>query len=514
MFQSSSKDNNTTIYPNDINTELISRRNKLKKIREQGIAFPNDFRRNAITNQLHIQYAKTSKNELEQLNIQVILAGRLMKKRIMGKASFAVIQDMGGQIQLYISYNHLFRQNDYAQFKTWDLGDIIGIKGKLFRTNMGELSVLCKEIRLLTKSIRPLPEKFHGLSDKETCYRKRYLDLITNKESRSVFQNRSLIIKEIRQFLINLDFLEVETPMIQTLPGGATARPFRTYHNALHMDMYLRIAPELYLKQLVIGGFEKLFEINRNFRNEGISSYHYPEFTMIEIYMAYADYQDLMILLEDLIRTITKCVLGNYIIQYKDYTVNINQPFDKMTMKEAICRRFQSILNVENIDNFTILSSFAQSIDVKIEKNWGIGRIQTEIFESEIQKYLIKPTFITAYPVEVSPLARCNDHNPSVTDRFELFIYGCEISNGFSELNDPEEQAIRFHHQVINKKYECSDDIAFYDEDYIHALEYGLPPTAGLGIGIDRLVMLLTNRPSIRDVILFPTLRPPIRIKN
>lgn len=490
----------------DLNNELKARKEKLAALREKGIPFPNDFRREDISDKIHAQYDDKTPEELEDLNIEVSIAGRMMTRRIMGKASFATLQDVGGRIQIYVSRDDLAEGIYNEQFKKWDLGDILGAKGRLFKTKTGELTVHCHEVRLLTKALRPLPDKFHGLSDQETRYRQRYLDLIANDESRHTFIVRSKILAEVRNFMVSYGFMEVETPMMQVIPGGASARPFVTHHNALDIDMYLRIAPELYLKRLVVGGFERVFEINRNFRNEGLSPRHNPEFTMMELYMAYADYRDLIALTEDLFRTLTQKVLGNTVVQYGEQEFDFGKPFAKLTMKEAICK-YRPETNVADLDDMDKAVAIAQSIGIKIEKSWGLGRIQCEIFEEVAESHLIQPTFITEYPAEVSPLARRNDDNPFITDRFEFFIGGREIGNGFSELNDAEDQAERFAEQV-RQKDEGDDEAMFYDEDYVTALEHGLPPTAGLGIGIDRMVMLFTNSHTIRDVILFPALRP------
>ena len=490
----------------DLNNELKARREKLVALREKGIPFPNDFRRDVTSNDIYAEYADKTAEELEELNIEVAIAGRMMTRRIMGKASFATIQDMGGRIQLYVSRDDLPEGIYNEQFKKWDLGDILGAKGRLFRTKTGELTVHCHDVRLLTKALRPLPDKFHGLADQETRYRQRYLDLIANDESRHTFQVRSKILASMRNFMVNKSFMEVETPMMQVIPGGATARPFTTHHNALDIDMYLRIAPELYLKRLVVGGFERVFEINRNFRNEGLSPRHNPEFTMMELYMAYADYRDLINLTEDLFRTLAQEVLGNTVVNYGDEEFDFGKPFIKMTMKEAICK-YRPETNIADLDDMDKSLVIAGSLGIKVEKSWGLGRIQCEIFEEVAESHLIQPTFIIEYPAEVSPLARRNDDNPFITDRFEFFIGGREIGNGFSELNDAEDQAERFAEQV-RQKDEGDDEAMFYDEDYITALEHGLPPTAGLGIGIDRTVMLFTNSHTIRDVILFPAMRP------
>ncbi|CFB69210.1 lysine--tRNA ligase [Yersinia enterocolitica] len=490
----------------ELNSELQARREKLAALREKGIAFPNDFRREHLSDQLHAEYGEKTNEELEALDIEVTVAGRMMTRRIMGKASFVTLQDVGGRIQLYVSRDDLPEGVYNEEFKKWDLGDILGARGKLFKTKTGELSIHCSELRLLTKALRPLPDKFHGLADQETRYRQRYLDLIANDESRNTFKVRSQVMSGIRRFMVEKGFMEVETPMMQVIPGGASARPFVTHHNALDIDMYLRIAPELYLKRLVVGGFERVFEINRNFRNEGVSPRHNPEFTMMELYMAYADYKDLITLTEELFRTLTETVLGSSVVQYGDQTFDFGKPFAKLTMKEAICK-YRPETNVADLDDMDKAVAIAESLGIKVEKSWGLGRVQCEIFEETAESHLIQPTFITEYPAEVSPLARRNDDNPFITDRFEFFIGGREIGNGFSELNDAEDQAQRFADQVSAK--EAGDDEAmFYDEDYVTALEHGLPPTAGLGIGIDRMVMLFTNSHTIRDVILFPAMRP------
>ncbi|HFO2532885.1 TPA: lysine--tRNA ligase [Yersinia enterocolitica] len=490
----------------ELNSELQARREKLAALREKGIAFPNDFRREHLSDQLHAEYGSKENEELEALNIKVTVAGRMMTRRIMGKASFVTLQDVGGRIQLYVSRDDLPEGVYNEEFKKWDLGDILGARGKLFKTKTGELSIHCSELRLLTKALRPLPDKFHGLADQETRYRQRYLDLIANDESRHTFKVRSQVMSGIRSFMVEKGFMEVETPMMQVIPGGASARPFVTHHNALDIDMYLRIAPELYLKRLVVGGFERVFEINRNFRNEGVSPRHNPEFTMMELYMAYADYKDLIVLTEELFRTLTETILGSSVVQYGEQTFDFGKPFAKLTMKEAICK-YRPETNVADLDDMDKAVAIAESLGVKVEKSWGLGRVQCEIFEETAESHLIQPTFITEYPAEVSPLARRNDDNPFITDRFEFFIGGREIGNGFSELNDAEDQAQRFADQVSAK--EAGDDEAmFFDEDYVTALEHGLPPTAGLGIGIDRMVMLFTNSHTIRDVILFPAMRP------
>lgn len=490
----------------DLNNELQTRREKLSALRDNGNAFPNDFRRDALSDELHQKYDAMSAEELETANVEVSIAGRMMTRRIMGKASFATLQDMGGRIQLYVSRDDLPEGIYNEQFKKWDLGDILGARGRVFKTKTGELSVHCTEVRLLTKALRPLPDKFHGLADQEMRYRQRYLDLISNEESRKTFKIRSQVMAGIRQFMVNKGFMEVETPMMQTIPGGASARPFITHHNALDIDMYLRIAPELYLKRLVVGGFDRVFEINRNFRNEGVSPRHNPEFTMMELYMAYADYRDLIELTEELFRTLTQDVLGSSLVKYGDQEFDFGKPFAKLTMKEAICK-YRPETVMADLDDMDKAVAIAQSIGIKIENSWGLGRVQCEVFEEVAESHLIQPTFIIEYPAEVSPLARRNDDNPFITDRFEFFIGGREIGNGFSELNDAQDQAERFEDQVRQK--EAGDaEAMFFDHDYITALEHGLPPTAGLGIGIDRMVMLFTDSHTIRDVILFPAMRP------
>ncbi|AFJ02524.1 Lysyl-tRNA synthetase (class II) [Methylophaga frappieri] len=489
----------------DENRLIAQRREKLNHIREQGNAFPNDFRRNVMNSALQTDYADWDAEKLKAASIRVAVAGRMMTKRVMGKASFANLRDMSGDIQLYVARDEL-AEGIYPQFKTWDMGDIIGAEGTLFRTKKGELSVHVDTIRLLTKSLRPLPEKFHGLSDQETRYRQRYVDLIMNEPSREIFRLRSQIIDGIRRFLIDKDYLEVETPMMQAIPGGATARPFTTHHNALDMDLFLRIAPELYLKRLVVGGFERVFEINRNFRNEGLSTRHNPEFTMVEFYQAYADYIELMDLTENMLRSVTQHALGTTQVHYQGLDIDFAEPFSRMTVKESILH-FNPALTAAQLDDLAAATAVAKALGIPIKDSYGLGKVQIEIFEKTVEHQLMQPTFITAYPTEVSPLARRSDGDPFVTDRFEFFVGGREIANGFSELNDAEDQAERFKKQVEDK--DAGDlEAMHYDADYIRALEYGMPPTAGEGIGIDRLVMLLTDSPSIRDVLLFPHMRP------
>ena len=488
------------------NRLIAERRRKLARIREEeGIAFPNDFRRNVVAAELHARYGDRDNDWFEANPVRVAVAGRMMAKRVMGKASFAHIQDMSGRIQLFIQRDAL-PEGVYQKFKTWDVGDIVGAEGVLFKTKTGELSVKVDSLRLLVKSLRPLPEKFHGLSDLEARYRQRYLDLIMNEVSREVFRKRTRIIKYIRRFLDARDFLEVETPMMQVIPGGAAARPFITYHNALDMELYLRIAPELYLKRLVVGGFEKVYEINRNFRNEGLSTRHNPEFTMLEFYQAYADYRDLMDLTEEMLRGLAQEVLGSTEVTWQGETFDFGRPFARMTLKESILH-FNPGIEAGDLEDLERIREIAGRLDIPVKETWGVGKLQTEIFEKTVEDRLRDPTFITAYPTEVSPLARRNDADPSVTDRFEFFVGGREIANGFSELNDPEDQAERFRRQV-EEKNAGDEEAMHFDEDYIVALEHGLPPTAGEGIGIDRLVMLMTDSASIRDVLLFPHMRP------
>lgn len=488
----------------DENSLIAQRRAKLAKLREQGVAFPNDFRRNCVAAELHAEYGEKENEFFEANPRRVAVAGRLMAKRVMGKASFVQLLDMSGKLQLFLQRDGL-PDGVYEDFKTWDMGDIIGAQGVLFRTKTGELSVKVDELRLLTKSLRPLPEKFHGLADQETCYRQRYIDLIMNDVTRNTFRVRTAIVDYLRQFLNARDFVEVETPMMQVIPGGATARPFITKHNALDMDLFLRVAPELYLKRLVVGGFERVYEINRNFRNEGLSTRHNPEFTMLEFYQAYADYHDLMDLTEEMLRGLTQTVLGKTEVDYQGDTYDFGKPFVRLSVKDAILK-FNPQLSANDISEIETARTVCESLSIAVKPSFGLGKLQIEIFEKTVEQRLIDPTFITAYPTEVSPLARRNDSDPFVTDRFEFFVGGREIANGFSELNDAEDQAERFRKQVEDK--DAGDlEAMHYDADYIRALEHGMPPTAGEGIGIDRLAMLLTNSPSIRDVLLFPHMR-------
>jgi len=485
--------------------QIAQRRAKLTELREQGNPFPCDFRRNVVNGELHAKYGELENEALEVEAITVQIAGRVMTRRMMGKASFVHVQDMSGKMQIYVQRD-VIGVDEYQAFKRWDIGDIIGIEGKLFKTKTGELSVRADSIRLLTKALRPLPEKYHGVTDQEIRYRQRYLDLIMNEPTRDTFKTRTKIVSYIRNFLIERDFLEVETPMMQVVPGGATARPFETYHNALDIDLYLRIAPELYLKRLVVGGFERVFEINRNFRNEGLSTRHNPEFTMLEFYQAYADYHDLMDLSEALFRGIAESVIGKTTITYQGDEYDFAKPFTRISVKDSILH-YNADIKAEALESIDSLRAIAERLSIQVKDGYGMGKLQIEIFEKTVESKLMDPTFITAYPTEVSPLARRNDDDPTITDRFELFIGGREIANGFTELNDAEDQAERFRQQLAEKA--AGDDEAMhFDEDYICALEHGMPPTAGQGIGIDRLVMLFTDSPSIRDVLLFPHMRP------
>ena len=490
---------------NSDNKLIAERREKLKELRKQGNPFKNHFRPKDFAQEITEQYDGLDKDSLEEKKIEVTIAGRIMLKRVMGKASFAHIQDTTGKIQIYVARDDLPEGVYNEQFKKWDIGDIVGLTGSLFKTKVGELSIKVSSIELITKSLRPLPEKFHGLADQEIRYRQRYVDLIVNEKSRETFVLRSKIISYIRNFFTDNCFLEVETPMMHVIPGGATARPFITHHNALDMDLYLRIAPELYLKRLIVGGIDRVFEINRNFRNEGLSTRHNPEFTMIEFYQAYANYDDLMNLTEKLLVGIAKEVIGREEISYQGVNFDFSKKFDRLTVEEAILK-YNSDISSEDINQSNITNTL-KKLKITAKDSWGYGKSLIEIFEATTEEKLIQPTFITRYPTEVSPLARKNDDDPEITDRFELFIGGREIANGFSELNDAEDQSDRFRKQVEDK--DSGDDEAMhYDADYIRALEYGMPPTAGEGIGIDRLVMLFTDAPSIRDVLLFPHMRP------
>jgi len=489
------------------NSLITQRRDKLSALREAGVAFPNNFVPSHQAGALHEEHDGSDKETLDAREIEVSVAGRLMSRRDMGKTTFAGLRDVSGQIQLFVNKG-VAGDETYQAFGGLDIGDIIGVSGVLFMTKTGELSVKVKSLQLLTKSLRPLPEKFHGLSDTETRYRQRYVDLIMNEETRRVFRLRTQIISYIRDFLIERSYLEVETPMMHVIPGGATARPFVTHHNALDMPLFLRVAPELYLKRLVVGGLERVFEINRNFRNEGLSTRHNPEFTMLEFYQAYATYEDLMNLTEALFRGLAEDVIGTTDIPTEDGEgiFDFAKPFTRLSLFDSLLQ-YNDGLSASDIDNVESARKVAESLKVHVKEGWGLGKLQMEIFEASVEENLHHPTFITMYPTEVSPLSRRNDDDPTVSDRFELFVGGREIANGFSELNDAEDQAERFQAQVAEK--DAGDDEAMhFDADYVRALEYGLPPTAGEGIGIDRLVMLLTASPSIRDVVLFPHMRP------
>ena len=491
----------------DENKLIAQRREKLTELRKLGPAFPNDFTPADSAAALVEEHGLRDKDFFEEETVAASVAGRMISKRIMGKASFFQLQDTGGKIQVFVQIAGI-GEEAYASFKQLDIGDIVAVEGKLFKTKVGELTVKADSIRLLTKSLRPLPEKFHGMTDTEQRYRQRYIDLIANEEVRETFRLRASIVQYIRQFFIDRNYIEVETPMMQVIPGGAAAKPFVTHHNALDMDLFLRIAPELYLKRLVVGGFDRVFEINRNFRNEGLSTRHNPEFTMLEFYQAYATYTELMDLTEVLLREIAENVMSSTTIAAadSDMTYDFEKPFERLTMVEAIAKYNPDIYEGDMHD-VAVFKTIVESKGLKVDSAWGLGKMQTELFESTVEHQLLDPTFITAYPAEVSPLARRNDDNPQVTDRFEFFVGGREIANGFSELNDPEDQAERFRQQVENLA--AGDDEAMhYDHDYVRALEIGLPPTAGEGIGIDRLVMMFTGAASIRDVILFPHMRP------
>jgi len=491
----------------DENQLITERRAKLKAIREQGIAFPNDFKRADFAEDLQAEFADKERwtaEALESLGRQVQIAGRMLLKRVMGKASFVQIQDMSGRIQLYLTANDL--GESYDAFKHWDIGDIIGVAGTLTRTRTGELSVKVGTLRLLTKSLRPLPDKFHGLSDVEQRYRQRYVDLIVNPEAREVFIKRSKIVSAMRGWLDARRFLEVETPMMHYIPGGATAKPFMTHHNALDLDLYLRVAPELYLKRLTVGGLERIYEINRNFRNEGVSTRHNPEFTMLELYEAYATYTEIMDLTEGVIRDVAQSVLGTAALQWEGNAIDLGPAFRRWSMIDAVLEHNPEIRR-EELRDLEAMRGHCNRLKIHIKNGYGWGKLLLEIFEKTVEHTLIQPTFITDHPVEVSPLARANDLDPQLTDRFELFVGGREIANGFSELNDAEDQTARFQAQV-EQKDGGDDEAMHFDADYIRALEIGLPPTGGLGIGIDRLVMLLTDSASIRDVLLFPYMRP------
>ncbi len=488
----------------DENRLIAERRAKLAALRATGAAFPNDFRRDALAAELLAGYAATEAHVLEAALVRVRVAGRMMLRRIMGKASFAKIQDGSGQIQLFLQRDTL--GETYDAFKSWDIGDILGAEGVLFRTKTGELTVRVQRLRLLVKSLRPLPDKWHGLADTEARYRQRYVDLIMNPDSREVFRKRTQTLRFLRDMCDSLGFMEVETPMMQPIPGGAAARPFVTHHNALGIDMYLRIAPELYLKRLVVGGFERVYEINRNFRNEGLSTRHNPEFTMLELYWAYADYRDLMDLVERMMRGVAEAVVGSARFRSLGRDYDFSRPFRRVSLTELVLEH-NSDLDPRRVRDVAYLRAACDARAIPWKAADGAGKLLTELFEKTAEHALQEPTFVHAYPAEVSPLSRASDADPFLTDRFEFFVAGRELANGFSELNDAEEQAARFRAQAARK--DAGDEEAmFYDADYVRALEYGMPPTAGLGVGVDRLVMLLADCGSIRDVLLFPQLRP------
>ena len=501
--------------PQDDNQLMVERREKLKALRDGGcVAFPNDVKPQHRAEALFARYDSKSKEELEPLAVNVNVAGRMMLKRVMGKASFATLQDAsfgpsGGRIQVYIN-NEGVGEPVHNAFKHWDLGDIVAATGTLFKTKTGELSIHATGIRLVTKSLRPLPDKFHGMADQEVKYRQRYVDLIMDESARKRFMARSKAVTSLRDFMVSHNFLEVETPMLHPIPGGANAKPFKTHHNALDQEMFLRIAPELYLKRLIVGGFERVFEINRSYRNEGISVRHNPEFTMMEFYAAWWDYNDLMTFTEALIRDVAQKVVGSLQLTYGGQAVDLNQPFERLTIREAILKHTDA---GKDVDDTVWLTNALKKLGSTEEKNRlstrSLASLQVMYFEEAVEEKLWQPTFICEHPVEISPLARASDTNPGVTERFELYITGREFGNGFSELNDAQEQAARFNSQVAAKD-EGDDEAMFYDHDFIRALEYGMPPTGGCGIGIDRLMMLLTDSPSIRDVILFPALRREI----
>ena len=497
----------------DENQLITERREKLAAIRRNGVAFPNDFKPKHHAAELLRLHGPKENEELEPLGVKVVVAGRLMLKRVMGKASFGTLQDGSGQIQLFVTRDAL-GEDEYAAFKHWDLGDILGAEGTLFKTRTGELSVRVSALRLLTKSLRPLPDKFHGMADQEQKYRQRYVDLITDEDARARFTARSKALSSIRQFMVEHHFMEVETPMLHPIPGGANAKPFVTHHNALDQQMFLRIAPELYLKRLIVGGFERVFEINRSFRNEGVSVRHNPEFTMMEFYAAYWNHHDLMDFTEEVLRHAARVATGSAALTYAGKPVSLDQPFARLSVRESLVvhagmseaqTRDAAALR-DRLVAARVAKKLAGGSAESVPAHWTLAELQFGVFESVVEEQLWDPTFIVDYPVEVSPLARASDNDPSVAERFELFITGREYANGFSELNDAEDQAARFHSQVANK--DAGDDEAMhFDADFVRALEYGMPPTGGCGIGIDRLVMLLTDSPSIRDVILFPSLR-------
>ncbi len=482
-----------------------NRRAKQRQWLAAGGSYENGFRREAEAGALHAEYEGHDKAALEAREVQTAVAGRVMLRRVMGKASFVTLQDVSGRIQCYLTRDDLGAEAYGAVRSLWDIGDIVGVRGRLMRTDRGELTVRATDIVLLNKTLKALPEKFHGLADLETRYRQRHVDLIVNEDSRRVFEVRSRIVREIRVFFEERGFLEVETPMMHAVPGGALARPFVTHHNTLDLDLYLRVAPELFLKRLVVGGFERVFEINRNFRNEGISTRHNPEFTMLEFYWAYRDYRQLMALTMELLRKVCTSVIGATSVCYQGRDIDFGNDFEAMTLVESVLKHTD--LTASQAEDEEALRALLKSRNVAVENDWGLGKLQMEAFEACVEKHLVQPTFVTHYPAEVSPLSRRNDDDPRYTDRFELFVAGREIANGFSELNDPDDQAERFRAQAARARAGDREAMHF-DADYIEALEVGLPPTAGEGVGIDRLVMLLTDAPTIRDVLLFPLMRP------
>jgi len=486
------------------NRLIAERRKKLERLRAEGNAFPNDFRRQFLADELLASYQAHSDETLEREAVNVSVAGRMMERRVMGRNSFAKLQDRSGRIQLFIERDRL-GEDAYAEFKTWDRGDIVAAEGVLFKTKTGELSIRPHVLRLLVKSLRPMPEKWHGIADQELKLRQRYVDLLVSEKTREVFEMRSQIIRFMRSFLEALDFTEVETPMMHPIPGGATARPFETYHHALDATLYLRIAPELYLKRLIVGGFERVYELNRVFRNEGLSTRHNPEFTMLELYQAYAGYSDIMSLTENLMRECARAMLATTDLQYQGESFDLAGEFARIRLEDAL-REHNPELDADRSRDLEHLRQLCKAHDIDVHADFGVGKLQYELFEKTVESNLAGPIFVTHFPAEVSPLARLNDADPFLTDRFELFIAGRELANGFSELNDPEDQAERFRTQLAAKE-RGDEEAMFFDEDYIRALEYGMPPAAGLGVGVDRVVMLLTDSASIRDVLLFPQLR-------
>jgi lysyl-tRNA synthetase class 2 len=497
----------TTGQGSDEHRLIAERRQKLTEMRDGGFNFPNGRARTALAQQLHSTFESHSGESLEEEAVEVSIGGRMMSKRVMGKASFATLQDRSGQMQIFVQRDTV-STDVYKAFKSWDLGDIVWVRGMLFLTKTGEMTVKVDEIDVLAKCLRPLPEKFHGLTDQEMRYRQRYVDLIVNEESRRVFKIRTRVVQYLRSYLDAMGFLEVETPMMQAIPGGAAARPFITHHNALGRDLYLRIAPELYLKRLVVGGFERVYEINRSFRNEGVSTRHNPEFTMLELYMAYADYAGAMDLLENMMHSLATSLFDSGVVTYQGRSYDLTDSFRRISVIDAVAE-INPDLDVSRLRDEEYLREVCKRLEIKVEDSYGSGKLLIEVFEKTVEAKLDEPTFVTGYPAEVSPLARKSDDDPWLTDRFELFIAGRELANGFSELNDPEDQAERFRAQA-EQKAAGDEEAMFFDAAYVTALEYGMPPTAGLGVGVDRLVMFLTDMPSIRDVLLFPHLRETV----